>query len=130
MFNQFIFVGRIAKNPHLVTTNSGTPLTRFTLAVQRPYRTKKGTVNTDFVQICCWNQLAERVAEYCGTGSMITVKGRVQTRELHMDNEKKMTVPDLTADSVTFLKINKVTEQEERISLDEDRQLVEDEVHE
>lgn len=112
MLNQFIFVGRVAKNPHIVTTQNGSSLTRFTLAVRRSFRNSKGNYDTDFIQIVCWNKLADRVADYCGTGSMLSVKGRIQMRQLIISEEKQITVPDVIADTVTFLKLNRVTNDE------------------
>ncbi|PTL39441.1 single-stranded DNA-binding protein [Alkalicoccus saliphilus] len=108
MLNQFIFIGRMAKNPQLITTQNGSSLTRFTLAVRRPYRNSSGSYDTDFVQIVSWNKLAERVADYCGTGSLVSVKGRVQMRQLLVGEDKQISVPDVVADQVTFLKLNKV----------------------
>ncbi|PRO65618.1 single-stranded DNA-binding protein [Alkalicoccus urumqiensis] len=107
MFNQFLFIGRVAKTPQLVTTQNGAALTRFTLAVRRSFRNARGNYDTDFVQIACWNKLADRVADYCGTGSMVSVKGRVQMRELHITDDKQMMIPDIVADTVTFLKLNR-----------------------
>ncbi len=108
MLNQFIFIGRMAKTPQLITTQNGSSLTRFTLAVRRPYRNSSGSYDTDFVQIVSWNKLAERVADYCGTGSLVSVKGRVQMRQLLVGEDKQISVPDVVADQVTFLKLNKV----------------------
>lgn len=109
MLNQFIFIGRVAKNPQLITTQNGSSLTRFTLAVRRSFRNSKGNYDTDFVQIVCWNKLADRVADYCGTGSMLSVKGRIQMRQMVISDEKQIWVPDVIADTVTFLKLNRVT---------------------
>jgi single-strand DNA-binding protein len=109
MLNQFIFIGRIAKTPQLITTQNGSSLTRFTLAVRRPYRNTNGNYDTDFVQIVSWNKLAERVADYCGTGSLVSVKGRVQMRQLLVNEDKQIWVPDVVADHVTFLKLNKIS---------------------
>lgn len=113
MLNQFIFIGRVAKNPQLITTQNGSSLTRFTLAVRRSFRNSKGNYDTDFIQIVCWNKLADRVADYCGTGSMLSVKGRIQMRQMVLSDEKQILIPDVIADTVTFLKLNRVTQEEE-----------------
>ncbi|NJP37096.1 single-stranded DNA-binding protein [Alkalicoccus luteus] len=119
MLNQFIFIGRVAKTPHHTTTANGASLTRFTLAVRRSFRNSKGSYDTDFVQIACWNKLADRVADYCGTGSLLSVKGRIQMRQLVVNDEKQVWVPDVIADTVTFLKLNKLDGSYEETTIDD-----------
>ncbi|QKS72294.1 single-stranded DNA-binding protein [Paenalkalicoccus suaedae] len=105
--NQFAFVGRIVRTPDLMKTKDGTHFTRYALAVRRPFKNTKGQYDTDFIHIVSWNKLAERVATYCTKGSMVSVTGRIQMRQLELGQERQYTIPDIIGETVSFLKLNR-----------------------
>ncbi|MCR6112110.1 single-stranded DNA-binding protein [Bacillus sp. A301a_S52] len=107
MLNQFTLIGRIARQPSLQTTREGISFTRFTLAVRRPFKNQAGQYDTDFVQLISWNKVAERVADFCSKGSLVSVNGRIQMRSFELEEEKRLTVPDVVAENVTFLQMKK-----------------------
>ncbi|PYZ92822.1 single-stranded DNA-binding protein [Salipaludibacillus keqinensis] len=117
MLNQFTLIGRMAKSPLLQTTREGVSYTRFTLAVRRPFKNPSGTYDTDFIQLVSWNKLAETVADYCTKGSLISVSGRLQMRSIEFDNQKRLTIPDVIAENVTFLAMKKMSEQEQQVHI-------------
>jgi len=117
MLNQFTLIGRIAKTPQLQTTREGVNYIRFTLAVRRTFKNQSGTYDTDFVQLVSWNKLAETVADYCTKGSLISVNGRIQMRSIETDNQKRLTVPDVIAETVTFLQLKKLDTKEQTIHI-------------
>ena len=58
--NKVILIGNLTKDPDVRTTNSGTYVTTFDIAVQRQFKGADGQKQTDFIPIVVWRQLAVR----------------------------------------------------------------------
>ena len=56
-----------------------------------------------------WRGIAENASEYCHKGDLLGVKGRLQTRDIEKDDDKK-TVMELVAEKVTYLSSKKADE--------------------
>ncbi len=103
MLNQIVLVGRLVKTPELKLTDSGKKNSIITLAVPRNYKNSDGQYDTDFLDCILWTGVAESTAEYCKTGDMIGVKGRVQTRIIETEDGIKKKRTEIVAERVTFL---------------------------
>ena len=106
MLNQVVLVGRIVKNPELRVTDSGKKVTTVTLAVPRSYKNSTGEYDTDFLDCTLWTNVAENTVEYCQTGDMVGVKGRIQTRIFQDEEGNKNKKTEIVAEKVTFLSSN------------------------
>lgn len=73
-FNQCTFVGRIGKDPELNVTSDGTPVTKFSLAVDQPGKGKE----TMWLSVTAWRQLAEIIEKYGTKGRLVLVQGQLQ----------------------------------------------------
>ena len=51
-------MGRLCADPELRRTNSGTPVTSFTLAVDRNFKSQNGEKEADFVPVIAWRNTA------------------------------------------------------------------------
>lgn len=109
MLNQIILVGRLVQTPVLQVTDSGKKVSSITLAVPRNYKNQNGEYDTDFLDCTLWTGVAENTAEYCKTGDVIGVKGRLQTRIIEKDDETKYKKVEIVAERVTFLSSSKST---------------------
>lgn len=96
--NRIIIMGRLTKEPELRRTNSGKPVTSFTLAVDRDFA--KGEV--DFIDCVAWNNTAEFVNSYFDKGRMAVVSGRLQLRDWTDKNGNKRKNAEVIADNVYF----------------------------
>ena len=103
MLNQIVLVGRIVKTPELRTTENGKKTATVTLAVPRNYKNMNGEYDTDFLDCTLWTNVAENTAEYCQTGDMVGVKGRIQTRVITAEDGSKKKKTEIVAEKVTFL---------------------------
>ena len=103
MLNQVVLVGRIVKTPELRTTETGKKTATVTLAVPRNYKNMNGEYETDFLDCTLWTNVAENTTEYCQTGDMVGVKGRIQTRVITSDDGSKKKKTEIVAEKVTFL---------------------------
>ena len=103
MLNQVVLVGRIVKTPELRVTETGKKTATVTLAVPRNYKNMNGEYDTDFLDCTLWTNVAENTTEYCQTGDMVGVKGRIQTRIIHNEDGTKKKRTEIVAEKVTFL---------------------------
>ena len=103
MLNQVVLVGRIVKTPELKITETGKKTSKMTLAVPRNYKNMDGEYDTDFLDCTLWTNVAENTSEYCQTGDMVGVKGRLQTRIIQNEDGTKKKRTEIIAERVTFL---------------------------
>lgn len=103
MLNQVILVGRLVRTPELLLTESGKKMSLVTLAVNRGFKNQNGEYDTDFLDCTLWTSVAENTAEYCKTGDVIGVRGRLQTRLIEDDEGIKYKKVEVVAEKVTFL---------------------------
>ena len=101
--NKVILIGRLARDPEMRTTGSGIAVTRFTVAVSRPFNPQNGQPQTDFIGCVAWRRQAENIAKYCSKGSQVAVEGRIQTGSYDGADGQKHYTTDIVADNVTFL---------------------------
>lgn len=99
--NKVILIGNLTRDPELRTTQSGTTLCSFGLAVNRR-RKVEGQPEVDFFTVTVWQQLGEVCAKYLRKGRKCGVVGRLQTRQYDKDGVKH-TVTDIIAEDVEFL---------------------------
>ena len=101
MLNKVILAGRLTKDPELRRTNSGTPVTSFTIAVDRDFKDQNGEKETDFVDVVVWRNTAEFVSKYFSKGRVAIVEGRLQIRNWEKDNVKHRNA-EVVAENVYF----------------------------
>ena len=109
--NTYTLIGRVVKDIEIKESENKKKYAYLTLAVDRTYKNANDEKITDFIDMIAWNEVAERVSEYCHKGDLIAVNGRIETRmkEVEDHNEK---VTSLVCDRVTFLQSKKETESE------------------
>jgi len=101
--NKVILIGRLTADPNLRYTQNETPVTTFTLAVDRPFTNQGGEKETDFIDIVTWRKLAEIVANNLEKGRLVAVEGRLQIRSYDDQNGVRRKAAEVVADQVKFL---------------------------
>src|SRR6266480_2880706 len=83
MLNKIMLIGNLGKDPELNVTSDGTPVTKFSLAVNRTTKTSTGEKKeeTDWFNIVAWRQLAELCERYLHKGSKVYIEGRLTQRK-------------------------------------------------
>ena len=104
-YNQVILMGNLTKEPELRYIPSGAPVCNFGLAVNRAYTDSNGEKHEDvcYVDIVCWNRLAEVTAEYLHKGSPAFIEGRLQQRTWETEDGQRRYKHEVVARSVQFL---------------------------
>lgn len=100
--NRFFAIGRLTKDPEKRTTQNGTSVCTFTLAVDRRYKNANGEREADFFPVVCWRQVADLSAQYLSKGKQVAIAGEVQTRSYEKDGQKRY-LTEIVADEVQFL---------------------------
>lgn len=101
MLNIVALVGRLAKDPELKTTPSGTSVCSFTLAVDRSY-SKDGNRQTDWIDCVAWRHTAEFICKYFSKGQQMAVSGSIQTRNYEDHNGNKRKAVEVNVTQVDF----------------------------
>ena len=109
MLNQAVLVGRIASDPELRSTEKG-KVSNITLAVPRSFKNSNGEYDTDFISCVLWKGVAESTVEYCKKGDLVGIKGRIQTRDVELEDETHKKYVEVIAEKVTCLSSKKADE--------------------
>lgn len=97
--NNINLIGNLVHDPELKTLpNSDNMVTKFTIAVQRPFKRDE----VDFITIIVWGKQAESCATYLAKGKKAGVTGYLTIRSYEKDGVKKY-VAEVTANQVEFL---------------------------
>ena len=103
MLNKVFIMGRLARDPELRRTQSGTPVASFRLAVDRDVKNKTtGERATDWIDVVAWSHTAEFVSRYFTKGRMAVVEGRLQIRDWTDKDGNKRRTAEVVADQVYF----------------------------
>ena len=85
MFNRCIFMGRLVADPEFRQTQSGIPVCRFRIAVNRPKK-QDGSQEADFIGCTAWRNTAEFISRDFSKGQMILVEGQLRNND-YTDND-------------------------------------------
>jgi len=92
--NKIILVGYLGKDPEQRFTQSGRPVTSFTLATSETWKIDDGEreQRTEWFNVVAWNRLAEVCKTYLGKGSRVYLEGRLQSRSYETESGKQRTL--------------------------------------
>jgi len=97
--NRITAIGRLTADPDTRTTNDGTPVTSFRLAIPRP-GSHDGAV---FVTVTSFGRVAAAVAEFLARGRRVAVDGRLDQQEWVDADGARHERHGIVADAVEFL---------------------------
>jgi single-strand DNA-binding protein len=103
MLNKVFLIGRLTRDPELRYTQSGTPVTSFTLAVDRPFTSQEGQRETDFIDCVAWKKLGETISSHLSKGRLVGLEGSLRIRTYDAQDGKKRRVSEVVADNIHFL---------------------------
>src|SRR2546425_4810462 len=96
--NQCSFIGRLGKDPEMNYTPNAKAVTKFSLAIDQGKNQE-----TLWLNIVCWNELAERMNEYLSKGQLVFVQGRLVQRSYVDKNQVKRVITEIIASTVQML---------------------------
>lgn len=83
MLNKIMLIGNLGKDPDFNVTPDGTPVAKFSLAVNRNAKNRSGewVKETEWFNIVAWRQVAERCEKFLHKGSKVYIEGRLSQRK-------------------------------------------------
>jgi single-strand DNA-binding protein len=101
--SKIVISGRVVKAPEKrFTPNNNVAVTEFTIGVDSPNR-QDGSVDTNFVKVITWRDLAERCAQEIKKGDLVAVDGRLQINNYTNAEGQKRRDVEIDAGSVENL---------------------------
>jgi len=100
--NKVILVGRLARDPELKSTQSGTAVVSFTVACDRRYVKEGEERQADFISCTAWGKTAEFISRYFTKGMRVALSGRIQTRSYDDQQGNKRYITEVIAEEVEF----------------------------
>ena len=107
MLNELVLVGRLANEIRINKTETGKKIGNLTLAVPRSFKNMDGLYETDFVSCILWDEKAAIAKEYCHTGDIVGIKGRLQSRVIETEAGRRSQL-EVVAERLTFLSSKKI----------------------
>ena len=105
--NNVTLIGRLTRDSELsYIPGTGTPVARFTIAVDRDYKDKNGNIPVDFVPVEVMGKIAEFVANYITKGRLVAINGSIRV-DRYMKDDENRTFTKVSAKSVQALDSNK-----------------------
>ena len=102
MLNAVAIMGRLVADPELRTTPAGANVCQFRIACDRDFAKQGAQRQADFIDIVAWRSQADFVSRYFQKGSLIAIKGRVQTNSYKDKNGNNRTSVAVVADTINF----------------------------
>ena len=107
MINNVVLAGRLVADPALKYTPSNQAVATFTLAVNRQFKNANGEREADFIDCVIWRKSAENLANWTHKGQLISVIGSIQTRNYENQQNQRVYVTEVIANSFQVLEARK-----------------------
>lgn len=103
--NKVMIIGHLGREPEMRYTPSGKPVTTFTVATGRLWKSSDGEQHseTEWFNVVAWGSLAERCKNYLSKGQQVYVEGRLQTRKWDDNEGSKHVSIEIVANEMLML---------------------------
>ena len=103
--NKVQIIGNLGRDPEMKYTQTGTPVTQFSVAVSRTRKSPDGQQidETEWFRVVAWERLAETCNEYLRKGSKVYIEGRLQTRKWTGQDGQERTTVEVVANEMLLL---------------------------
>lgn len=102
MLNKIVLMGRLTAKPDVIKcANSDNSYTRFTIAVERNYKSGDEKI-TDFINCTAWNSTAIFMSKFFDKGNMIAVTGELNIDNYTDKDGNNRTSPNVHVSDVSF----------------------------
>ncbi len=98
--NHVVLTGRLTRDPESRKLASGKTVTEFAVATN-DYR--GGSEKAEYHPVVTWDRLAEICGQYLGKGQLVSIIGRLQTRQWEDAEKKRHWKTEIVANSVEML---------------------------
>jgi single-strand DNA-binding protein len=103
-------MGRLTADPEITSTQSGTTIARYTVAVDRRFA-KEGQQKTDFFPCNSFGKQAEFAERYLKKGTKVVISGEMRLDLVQKDG-KNTTYPKVAVNEIEFAESKKESGEE------------------
>ncbi|MDU3492538.1 MAG: single-stranded DNA-binding protein, partial [Limosilactobacillus fermentum] len=104
MLNRVVLTGRLTRDPELTYTQSGTPVLRFSIAVDRQFKNREtGRRDADFINCVIWRTSAENFARFTHKGALVGLDGRLSTSNYENQQGQRVYRTEVTVENFALL---------------------------
>lgn len=103
--NALHIMGRLTADPEITSTQSGTIIARYTVAVDRRYA-KESQQKTDFFSCNSFGKQAEFAERYLKKGTKVVISGEMRLDTVQKDG-KNVTYPKVAVNEIEFAESKK-----------------------
>ena len=99
--NKVILTGRLTADPEISSSASGTTFARFSIAVDRRFKTEGGPT-ADFFNCSAFSKTAEFIEKHFKKGNKINIVGRLENNDYTNKNGQKVRDTKVMVEEVEF----------------------------
>ena len=103
MINTVVIVGKVAEPPEIKETAMGNKVCSLLLEVQRNFPNSDGIYVSDYIPVTLWKGMADEVINHSQEGTLIGIKGRLQTYEARSKAGNDFRSLNVIAENITYL---------------------------
>jgi single-strand DNA-binding protein len=103
--NKVILVGFLGADPKTRTTNNGTPVSNFSVAVNEAWKDGEGkkVEKVTWFQVVAFGALGEICGQFLAKGRHVYIEGRLQNRAWEDENGEQRTAVEVIANEMRLL---------------------------
>lgn len=103
MLNSFNAIGRLVADVEIKKTLNGVSIATVKIAIQRDRKNSNGEYEADFLPVVVFNQSAVYLEKYASKGDLISVNGRIQTRNYENNQGQRIYVTEVISNQVQVI---------------------------
>jgi len=103
--HKITIIGHLGRDPEMKYTPQGQPVTTFSVASSRKYKTNSGEQReeTEWFNVSAWGKLAETCNQYLIKGKQVYLEGRIKSRTYQAQNGETRVSLDVSCSEIQFL---------------------------
>ena len=102
MYNHFMLMGRLVKDPEFKEFEDGKTVMNITLAVKKNFRNIDGEYDVEFYRVAFWEFIVDQYRNYLKKGMAVFVKGRLHNTSETLKNGYELTYPLLVGERILY----------------------------
>ena len=103
--NKILLIGHLGRDPEIRYIEGNIAVARFSVATNESYKDKKGDwqTQTEWHDIVCWRNLAERAEKQLKKGSQVYLEGKLTHRKYQDKEGNDRYVTEVVANTIRIL---------------------------
>lgn len=101
--NKFLGIGRNTKDGEIRHNSQDVAMYNNTLAIKNNFKNKDGNYDTEFINYVAFRQTADYLNKYSKKGTLISIEGRVSSRNYEDKDKIKRYVTEIIVENASVL---------------------------